>query len=109
MNLSPLIPKIGHGLIFLLMSACDINFSINLPVKLHFGQQVLVTGPKLIQPLNRMLIYQVQPIVGPLILGMSIIGPLVGTWDIDYDPVVLEGPHGHVGQDHGLACARLSA
>lgn len=70
---------------------------------------MLIGSLELIQPLHHMLINHKQPVEHLHRCGEMILCPFVHVGHVYDDPVVFEGVHGCVGEDHRLACASQAA
>lgn len=103
-----MVVNVGHRRVLVLMSASQIHFAIKRQIDLHILQKVLIGGLELIKPLQNMLFDDEEAVEHLDWCGEVILRPFVYVGHVNDDPVVFEGVHGCVGQDHRLASASQS-
>ena len=108
-GLAVVVVDVGDGRVLVLVGAGEVHLAVERQVHLHLLQQVLVGGLELVQPLHHVLVYHEQPVEHLDGRGEVVLRPLVHVGHVDHDPVVLEGVHRRVGQDHRPARAAQPA
>lgn len=103
-----MVVNVRHWRVFLLMSASEIHLAVKRQIHLHLLQQMLVSGFELVEPLYHMFIDYEEAVEHLHRRGEMVLGPFVHVGHVDDDPVVLEGIHCCVGQDHRFSSAAQS-